>query len=64
MLKKNYFISEKKLAPIFCKRPKSPPCVEVVKVVTLSPSKLKARQDFLQSGVPEEIVKQFSLERR
>ncbi|XP_068241749.1 ATPase family AAA domain-containing protein 5-like [Palaemon carinicauda] len=50
-----------KLAPIFCKRPRSPE-IEVLKT-QLSPSKLKARQDFLQSGVPEQIKKQQLLEK-
>lgn len=52
---------EEKLAPIFCRRPKSPE-IEVLKIA-LSPSKLKARQDFLQSGVPEQIKKQQLLEK-
>ncbi|KAK3853920.1 hypothetical protein Pcinc_039562 [Petrolisthes cinctipes] len=57
-------IKGKELAPIFCKKPKSLNSVEVVKVVVcLSPSKLKARQDFLQSGVPEELKKQISMEK-
>ena len=48
------------MAPIFLKKK---PEIEVVKVV-LSPSKLKARQDFLSSGVPEEIKKQVALKKR
>nr|XP_053654316.1 ATPase family AAA domain-containing protein 5-like isoform X2 [Cherax quadricarinatus] len=52
-----------KLAPIFYKKSKSPPCIEIIKVVTLSPAKLKARQDFLQSGVPDEIKKHQIVER-
>ncbi|KAK4299098.1 hypothetical protein Pmani_028603 [Petrolisthes manimaculis] len=56
-------IKGKELAPIFCKKPKSLVSVELVKVVSLSPSKLKARQDFLQSGVPEELKKQISMEK-
>ncbi|XP_064120413.1 ATPase family AAA domain-containing protein 5-like [Macrobrachium nipponense] len=50
-----------KLAPIFCRRPKSPE-IEVLKTA-FSPSKLKARQEFLQSGVPEQIKKQQLLEK-
>nr|XP_027230296.1 ATPase family AAA domain-containing protein 5-like [Penaeus vannamei] len=46
-------VKESKLAPIFCKK----------KVVELSPSKLKARQDFLQSGVPDQIKKQVLIEK-
>ncbi|XP_047482626.1 ATPase family AAA domain-containing protein 5-like [Penaeus chinensis] len=46
-------VKESKLAPIFCKK----------KVIELSPSKLKARQDFLQSGVPDQIKKQVLIEK-
>lgn len=59
-----YLFPDKELAPIFCKKPKSTNPVELIKVVHLSPSKLKARQDFLQSGVPDEIKKQLFVERR
>nr|XP_045622027.1 ATPase family AAA domain-containing protein 5-like [Procambarus clarkii]XP_045622028.1 ATPase family AAA domain-containing protein 5-like [Procambarus clarkii]XP_045622029.1 ATPase family AAA domain-containing protein 5-like [Procambarus clarkii] len=59
--RKDAVTRDTKLAPIFCKKSKSP-CVEVLKVV-LSPSKLKARQDFLQSGVPDEIKKQVFIEK-
>ncbi|XP_042207812.1 ATPase family AAA domain-containing protein 5-like isoform X2 [Homarus americanus] len=61
--KKQMPAKETKLAPIFCKKPKSPPCIEVVKVVSLSPAKLKARRDFLKSGIPDELKKQVSTER-
>ncbi|XP_063596481.1 ATPase family AAA domain-containing protein 5-like [Penaeus indicus] len=46
-------VKESKLAPIFCKK----------KIIELSPSKLKARQDFLQSGVPDQIKKQVLIEK-
>ncbi|KAG0722952.1 ATPase family AAA domain-containing protein 5 [Chionoecetes opilio] len=51
-----------KLAPIFCKRATSPG-VELLRVVPLSPSKLKARQDFLTSSVSEDIRKQLAVEK-
>ena len=37
--------------------------IEITKVV-ISPSKLKARQDFLQSGVPEVIKRQVAIKER
>ncbi|CAL4067761.1 unnamed protein product [Meganyctiphanes norvegica] len=53
--------SSKSLAPIFMK--KKDLDVEVLEV-TLSPSKLKARNDFLQSGVPETIKKKVLIEKK
>ncbi|XP_050693731.1 ATPase family AAA domain-containing protein 5-like isoform X2 [Eriocheir sinensis] len=52
-----------KLAPIFCKRPASPSGVELLKVVPLSPSKLKARQEFLNSSVSDDVRKQVATEK-
>ncbi|KAK8394054.1 hypothetical protein O3P69_006327 [Scylla paramamosain] len=51
-----------KLAPIFCKKPPSPG-VELLKVVPLSPSKLKARQEFLNSSISDDVRKQLAVEK-
>ncbi|XP_045125844.1 ATPase family AAA domain-containing protein 5-like isoform X2 [Portunus trituberculatus] len=51
-----------KLAPIFCKKSSSPD-VELVKVVPLSPSKLKARQEFLNSSITDDVKKQLAVEK-
>ncbi|KAK7074316.1 hypothetical protein SK128_025054 [Halocaridina rubra] len=50
-----------KLAPIFCKKGKSPE-IEILDVI-LTPEKLKARKEFLQSGVPEQLRKQQQAEK-